>query len=329
MSGFHQIPLDSNSRKYTAFSTNSGHYQFKRLPFGLNISPNSFQRMMAIAMAGLTPERAFIYIDDIVIIGCSLKHHLSNLESVFERMRKYNLELNLSKCKFLKTEVTYLGHKITDQGILPDDSKFKAIRDYPIPKNVDDVRRFVAFCNYYRRFVENFADIAYPLNQLLKKNVTFTWTDKCQNAFDLLRQQLMSPRLLQYPDFTQKFILTTDASDIGCGAVLSQISEAGERPIAFASKTFIPAERNKPTILKELIAIHWAINYFEAYLYGRRFTVRTDHRPLVYLFGIKNPTSKLTRIRIDLEGYDYDVVYIKGKENVAADALWDDPCRSD
>lgn len=321
MSGFHQIPLEQDSRRFTAFSTNSGHYQFTRLPFGLNVSPNSFQRMMAIAMAGLTPERAFIYKDDIVVIGCSLRHHLENLEKIFERLRHYNLKLNISKCKFLRTEVTYLGHKITDKGILPDDSKYEAIRSYPVPKSADDVRRFVAFCNYYRKFVENFAKIAYPLNQLLKKNAIFVWTEECQKAFDYLRYQLMSPRILQYPDLIKQFILTTDASDIGCGAVLSQVTEAGDQPIAFASKTFIPAERNKPTILKELTAIHWAINHFESYLYGRRFTIRTDHRPLVYLFNMKKPTSKLTRMRIDLEGYDYDIEYIVGKDNVVADAL--------
>ena len=321
MSGFHQIPLDENSRRFTAFSTNSGHYHFKRLPFGLNISPNSFQRMMAIAMAGLTPEKAFIYIDDIVVIGCSLRHHLTNLGSVFTRLRKYNLKLNISKCKFLRTEVTYLGHKITDKGILPDDAKFDTIKNYPVPKNADDVRRFVAFCNYYRKFVENFATIAYPLNQLLKKKAIFAWTPECQRAFDSLRYSLIQPQILQYPDFTNKFIVTTDASDIGCGAVLSQVTQEGDRPIAFASKTFTPAEKNKTTILKELTAIHWAINYFKPYLYGRRFIVHTDHRPLAFHFGMKNPTSKLTRIRIDLEEFDYDVVYIKGKENVVADAL--------
>ena len=124
MAGFHQISLDEDSRKFTAFSTNSGHYHFNRLPFGLNSSPNSFQRMMAIAMAGLTPEKAFIYIDDIVVIGCSLKHHLANLETVFTRLGQYNRKLNIAKCRFLRTEVTYLGHKITDKGILSDDTKY-------------------------------------------------------------------------------------------------------------------------------------------------------------------------------------------------------------
>lgn len=321
MAGFHQIPLDPESRKFTAFSTNTGHYQFKRLPFGLNISPNSFQRMMNIAMAGLTPEIAFIYIDDIVIIGCSENHHINNLTEVFKRLRHYNLKLNPSKCKFFQTEVVYLGHKITDKGILPDDSKFDTLMKYPVPKNSDEVRRFVAFCNYYRKFVENFASIAHPLNQLLRKDTKFIWSTQCQQAFDYLRYQLMTPKILQYPDFNNKFILTTDASDIGCGAVLSQITDKGDLPVAFASKTFTPGEKNKAVILKELTAIHWAINYFRPYLYGRRFTVRTDHRPLVYLFKIKDPTSKLTRMRLDLEEFDFDVIYIRGKENVGADAL--------
>lgn len=321
MSGFHQIALDRESRKFTAFSTQSGHYQFARLPFGLNISPNSFQRMMTIAMAGLSPEVAFVYIDDIVVIGCSIKHHLSNLTKVFDRLRQYNLKLNVQKCKFFRSEVTYLGHNITDKGILPDSSKFEAIKNYPTPKNADEVRRFVAFCNYYRKFVPHFASIAHQLNQLLTKKAQFIWTTDCQSAFDNLRKYLMCPTILQYPDFSKEFILTTDASDVGCGAVLSQISEGNDLPIAFASKSFTQGEKNKAVILKELTAIHWAIDYFKAYLYGRKFKVRTDHRPLVFLFGMKNPTSKLTRMRLDLEEYDFVVEYIKGKNNTGADAL--------
>ena len=121
-------------------------------------------------MAGLTPEMGFVYIDDIIVVGCSVRHHLSNLASVFERLRNYNLKLNAKKCKFFSTDVTYLGHRITDKGILPDRTKYDAIANYPIPTNCDDVRRFAVFCNYYRKFVPNFANLAYPLNQLLKKN---------------------------------------------------------------------------------------------------------------------------------------------------------------
>ena len=208
MSGFHQIPLEKESRKYTAFSTPKGHYQFTRLPFGLNISPNSFQRMMAIAMAGLTPEIAFICIDDIIVIGSSMKNHIENLTQVFNRLRYYNLKLNPEKCKFFKSDVTYLGHKITDQGIYPDETKFETIRKFPIPTNADEVRRFVAFCNYYRKCIQNFAKIAKPLNDLLKKGTLFEWKKEQQTAFDSLKEHLLSPTILKYPDFSKDFIIT-------------------------------------------------------------------------------------------------------------------------
>lgn len=276
---------------------------------------------MTIAMAGLTPEVAFIYIDDIIVIGCSMRHHIKNLTTVFERLRHYNLKLNPSKCKFFKSEVTYLGHKVTDKGILPDDSKYESLVKYPVPQNADEVRRFVAFCNYYRKFVENFSTIAHPLNQLCKKNCKFDWSVQCQLAFDTLKHKLLSPKILQYPDFAKTFILTTDASNVGCGAILSQITSEGDRPIAYASRTFTPGEKNKSVILKELTAIHWAINYFKPYLYGNRFVIRTDHRPLVHLYGMKDPTSKLTQMRLDLGEFNFDVIYIAGKENVGADAL--------
>lgn len=321
MSGFHQVPLEENSRKYTAFSTYQGHYQYTRLPFGLNISPNSFQRMINIAMAGLTPEIAFLYIDDIIVIGCSQAHHLKNLKAVFQRLRDKNLKLNPEKCQFFKTEVTYLGHRISAQGIKPDSSKYEAIEHYPIPKNSDDVRRFVAFCNYYRRFVPNFANIATPLNKLLRKNAKFEWLENHQVAFETLKNILMSPTILQHPDFSKEFIISTDASNEACGAILSQNFDGKELPIAYASKTFTPGEKNKSTIEKELTAIHWAVIYFRPYIYGRRFRVKSDHRPLAYLFGTKNPSSKLTRMRLDLEEFDFEIEYIKGKENTGPDAL--------
>lgn len=321
MSGFLQIPLDEKSRQYTAFSTENGRYQYKRLPFGLKISPNSFQRMMTIAMTGLNPEVAFLYIDDIIVIGCSTEHHLNNLRKVFERLRKYNLKLNPSKCNFFKKEVTYLGHNISDKGILPDSSKFEAIINYPVCKTADDVRRFVAFCNYYRKFIKNFAQIAAPLNKLLRKNVKFEWTEECQSSFDKLKRSLTEPNILQYPDLKQPFILTTDASDKACGAVLSQKHGEDELPIAFASKSFTKGEAHKPVIEKELTAIHWAVNHFQPYLFGTRFTIKTDHKPLTYLYTKKNPSQKLTRMRLDLDEYDFDIEFIKGQSNVCADAL--------
>lgn len=321
MSGFHQVELEEDSKQYTAFSTPSGHFEFNRLPFGLNISPNSFQRMMTIALSGLPPNIAFLYIDDIIVVGCSINHHIANLEKVFQNLRKHNLKLNPSKCIFFCADVTYLGHHISEQGIQPDKSKYSSILNYPEPKSSDDVRRFVAFCNYYRRFIPYFADIAAPLNALLRKNAKFVWSEDCKCAFKKLRNKLLSPQILKFPDFNKTFILSTDASKVACGAVLSQKHGDIDLPIAYASRSFTKGESNKSTIEQELTAIHWAIMYFRPYLYGRKFLVKTDHRPLVYLFSMTNPSSKLTRMRVDLEEFNFDVEYVKGKENVGPDAL--------
>lgn len=319
-SSFHQIPLDKKSRPLTAFSTPNGHYQFTRLPFGLKISSNSFQRMLTIALTGLTSE-AFLYVDDIIVFGCSIKHHNNNLITVFNRLRKYNLKLNAKKCNFLQTEVVYLGHLITNKGIQTDPAKNKVIRDYPVPKNTDEVRRFVAFCNYYRRFIKNFAEIAKCLNKLLQKKQQFIWSEECQNAFIELKEKLLNPPILQYPNFENPFIVTTDASNYALGAILSQGEIGDDLPISYASTSLKKHDLNKPVIEKELLAIHWGINYFKPYLYGRKFTVVTDHRPLVSLFTHKNPSSKMTRIRMDLADYDFNIVYKQGKMNTNADAL--------
>lgn len=202
-SGFHQIPIHPGSRDITSFSTNSGSFRWKVLPFGLNIALNSFSRMMHMAFSGLPPNQAFLYVDDIIVIGCSMQHHLRNLENVFKIFRKFNLKINPYKCKFFRPEVTFLGHKCTSHGVLPDDSKIESIKNYPAPTDKDAVRRFVAFANYYRRFIENFASMAAPLNFITRKNVNFNWDDKCQTAFQNLKSSLISPRLLQYPDFSR------------------------------------------------------------------------------------------------------------------------------
>ena len=240
---------------------------------------------------------------------------------IFKKLKSCNLKLNPEKCNFLWSDVTFLGHHVSAEGIQPDKSKYTAIENYPIPRNADEVRRFVAFCNYYRRFIPYFSELAAPLNGLLKKNVKFEWSQHCKEVFESLKSQLLSPRILQFPDFNKTFILCTDASKIACGAVLSQLHGDVELPVAFASRTFTKGEQKKSTIEQELLAILWAITYFRPYLYGRRFVVKTDHRPLVYLFSMKDPVSKLTRMRLDLEEYSFDIVHVSGKENVGPDAL--------
>lgn len=319
-SSFHQIELTPESRTPTAFSTNNGQYHFKRLPFGLKISTNCFQRMLTVALSGLQWQ-AFMYVDDIIVFGRNVKHHNSNLRQLFERLRKFNLKLNPSKCNFLRPEVTYLGHLITKDGIKTDPSKYNVIKNYPIPTNSEDVKRFVAFCNYYRKFIENFVNISKPLNQLSKKNCDFVWSDLEKIAFDTLKYKLMNPPILQFPNFNKSFIITTDASNFALGAILSQGEIGTDLPISYASRSLNKHEIRKPIIVKELLAIHWAIGHFRPYVFGTKFFVVTDHRPLVSLFTHKNLSSKLTSIRLDLSDYDFEIIYKQGSLNTNADAL--------
>lgn len=319
--GFHQIPLIEESRDITSFSTADGSFRWKVLPFGLNVSPNSFSRMMNLAFAGASQVQFFLYMDDIIVIGNSVGHHLKNLEAVFEMCRKRNLKLNPHKCKFFRSEVTYLGHKCTNEGICPDPEKLHCVENYPVPHDKDSTKRFVAFANYYRRFIQNFSEISRPLNNLSRKKVEFKWNSQCQEAFDKLKASLVSPPVLAYPDFDKQFVITTDASKYACGAVLSQIIDGHDRPIAFASKPFSKGESNKITMEQELLSIHWAIKYFRPYIYDKFFIVNSDHRSLVYLFSLKDPSSKLTRIRLDLEEHNFEIRHISGKSNVVADAL--------
>lgn len=320
-SGFTQIPLEESSRDITSFSTPGGAFRFKRLPQGLKIGPSSFQRMMNMALSGLNADVAFAFQDDVISAAATESKMLDNLRKIFEICRKYNLKLNPEKCLFFRHEVTFLGHKCSAKGLEPDEEKIKKVRDYPVPKNADEAKRFAAFVNYFRKFIPNFADYARHITRLTKKNVDFVWSEQCEEAFNYLKNTLINKPILQYPDYNKQFILTTDASKKACGAVLGQELDGKVMPIAYASRSFTKGESNKSVIEQELAAIHWAIKYFRPYLYGTKFLVQSDHRPLTYLFNMKDPNSKLTRMRLDLAEYDFDIEYIPGKDNVTADAL--------
>lgn len=217
--GFYQINLHKNSRPYTAFTTSKNQYQMTRLPMGLKTSPSAFSRMITVAMSGLNYEQCLR----------NLENHNKNLMDVFTRLRKVNLKLNPAKCKFLQKEILYLGHKVSEKGIAPDPEKTKTLESYPTPQNNNDVKRFVAFANYYRKFIPNFAKIAYPLNNLSRKNVTFLWTKEYEIAFQYLKAALINPPVLQYPNFSDQneFLLQTDASGIAIGAVLCKTTTDG------------------------------------------------------------------------------------------------------
>lgn len=204
-SGFHQIPLTKDARKYTAFSTNTAMYQWRVLPFGLSIAPASFSRMMILAFSGLSPEHCFTYMDDLIVIGFSEKNHIESLGKVFRACRKCNLKLNPEKCHFFRTEVAFLGHLCTNEGLKADPKKISVMQRYPRPNDKESVHRFVSFCNYYRRFVQNFAKVTKLLTNLVKKGVEFIWTDECETAFQFLKQKLLSTPILKYPDYTKLF----------------------------------------------------------------------------------------------------------------------------
>lgn len=291
----------------------------KVVPFGLSVAPSSSSRMMSLAISKLNPEVCFSYMDDLIVIGFSEKDHLNKLKRVFETCRKYNLKLNPKKCKFFKSSVEFLGQICTDEGLKPDPKKLEAVAKYPRPQDKDAARRFVAFANYYRKFIRNFAKISGPIVNLSRKRVKFIWSYECEQAFQTLRRALLTAPILKYPDFSKPFKAIIDASDFTCGGI--QEYDGIDMPITYISRSFKKGERNKPPIEKELLAVHFALTQLRPYLYGRHFIIKSDHKPLVYLFNLKNPNSRLSRLRLELEEYDFEIQYIKGKDNAMADAL--------
>jgi hypothetical protein len=260
--GYHQIEVAEQDCAKTAFSTKEGHWEYKRLPFGLKTAPATFQRMMNVVLSGLTGSRCFVFLDDIVVYARLFVEHDSKLREVFDRLRENNLKLKLEKCEFLRKEVSYLGHVISENGVLPEHPKTKVIEEYPTPQNVKHLRSFLGLMSYYRRFVQNFSHLAAPLHKLLKKDIACEWTVEHEQAFQTLKGKLITPPVLKYPDFGQPFILTTDASGEGLGAVLSQGEITKDRPVAFASCTLNQAGKNYSTTEKELLAIVWGMRYF-------------------------------------------------------------------
>ncbi|CAG2219665.1 Retrovirus-related Pol polyprotein from transposon 17.6,Retrovirus-related Pol polyprotein from transposon 412,Transposon Ty3-G Gag-Pol polyprotein,Transposon Ty3-I Gag-Pol polyprotein [Mytilus edulis] len=242
-SGYWQCGLDEKDREKTAFAIpGSGLWQFKVLCFGLCGAPATFERLVEKIFSGLTWRTCLVYLDDIIVFSKTFDEHLKNLSEVCDRLRSANLKLHPKKCFLLQKEVTFLGHKVSHEGKSTDDEKIKAVQDWPTPKNVKDVRSFIGLCSYYRRFVENFSTIAKPLHQLTEKCKKFEWTEACNCSFEHLKKLLISAPILGYPINDGGFILDTDASNVGMGAVLSQIQDGVERVIGYFSKTFSKRE---------------------------------------------------------------------------------------
>lgn len=320
-SGFHQIPMHPDFIEKTAFSTPNGHYEFTRMPFGLKNAPARFQRMMNNVLTGLTNNQCFVYLDDVVLYGSNLEDHNRKLKNIFSRMRENNLKLQPDKCEFLKQSCEYLGHLITNNGVEPNPKKIGCIKRVLPPNNQKQIKMFLGLTGYYRKFIKDYSTIAKPLTILLKKDTKFVWDSNQQNAFQTLKEKLINSPILQYPNFKERFILTTDASNVGIGSVLSQLKNNQDLPIAYYSRTLNKSECNYSTTEKELLAIINSVEHFRPYLYGKKFIIYTDHRALQWLFNCKNPSSKLVRWRLRLSEYDYEIKYKPGRINSNADGL--------
>lgn len=320
-SGYHQIPIWPGDCEKTAFSTLGGHYEYRKMAFGLVNAPATFQRLMDHLLAELKGEECLVYLDDIVIFSATIGEHGARLDRVLTRLQNANLKVNLSKCSFAQEEVKYLGHVVSAEGLKPDPEKIKAVRDYPVPKSVKELKSFLGLAGYYRRFIPRFADTAKPLTSLLKQEAPYSWGLEQERAFEALRKALCADSLLIYPDFKDPFILATDASGVALGAILSQVRDGKERPIAYVSRQLNAAERNYSTTERELLAVVWATAQFRCYLLGRTFTLQTDHSALKWMLRLKDPSARLTRWALRLAEFSYEVVHRPGLKHQHADAL--------
>ena len=261
-SGFLQVPVKTEDQAKTVFSTREGHSKYKRMPFGMKGAPGTFQRLMTTVLSCIEGIKCLVYLDYVVVFGENLNTHSERLREVFSRMTQHNLKLQPDKCEFLRREVSCLGHVIGQTGVKPNENRVTAAKNYPEPRTTRELKGFLGIAGYYRRFIPNLSRIAKLLTELLKHNVPYTWNNKTEMAFVTLKTLLTTEPLLQYPDFTRPFVLTTDASNDATGAVLIQGPVGKDLPITYASRTLNNAERNYPTIEKELLAIVWGCKYF-------------------------------------------------------------------
>lgn len=321
-SAYWQIPLAESSKKYTAFVVpNRGLFQFKRMAFGLHSAAATWQRFIDRVVGVDLEQYCFVYLDDICICTPNFEKHIEVLTLVIQRIKKAGLTLNKEKCHFCKPELKYLGYLVGASGLMVDPEKVEAIVRIPTPRNVTEVRRIVGIAAWYRRFVPNFSTIVSPLTSLLRKNAHFIWDKSCDDAFESIKNCLISAPILACPNFEIPFTIQTDASDYGIAGVLTQVHEGNEKVICYVSRSLTKSERRFSTTEKECLAVLFAIEKLRPYVEGSHFTVVTDHYSLKWLYSIKDPVGRIARWTVRLQQYDFEIVHRSGRENVVADAL--------
>jgi transposase InsO family protein len=320
-SGYWQIPMDEASKEKTAFICNEGLFQFEVMSFGMCNAPATYQRTMIVVLAELLWDICLVYLDDVLIFSPSFDQHLKDVKRVTERLHQHGFLLQAKKCSFAMQEVTYLGHRVSSKGLRPDPSKLRVLREFPRPTDVKTLRAFLGLAGYYRKFINGFSSIADPLYTLTRDNVDWTWSPTSEEAFVKLRNALLTDAVLPFPDFNLPFIVDCDASEVGMGAILSQVVADGqERPILMESRKFTDGERKWHIREKEALAIIFALEQFRRFVLGCNFVVRTDHSSLEWLMQAK--TGRLCRWALRLAEFQpFSIVHRKGDAHVNVDAL--------
>ena len=326
-SAFWSVPLRETDRERTAFVTQSGHFQWTCLPFGLKISPSIFQRILSgIIRKAQLSDFCVNYIDDILIFSETFEEHLHHVDRLMEVLAREGFKLKLSKCSLAKSAVKYLGHILEKNGIKPARDNLKAIREFPRPKSRKNVRQLLGKVNFYYKYLENACKQLEPLHNLLRKNVDFNWTGDCERAFTGLENYLCSSPILAVYDQNRLVFIYTDASGNGLGAVLKQPQENGFlHPVAYFSERLKPSEMKRKAIHLECLAIKQAIVYWQHWLIGRELTVISDHMPLQTLKVKARTDEFLGDLVYYLSQYNFTIKYASGKTNVEADSLSRNP----
>lgn len=321
-SGYHQVELDEETSEMCAFSTRKGHYQYTKLPMGLRGSGMTFQKMVTLLLSGMLHTEVLAYLDDCVLFSKSISQHMGTLEEVLRRFSEAKLKLKPRKCRLFQRSIVYLGYLVDSQGIRPNPEAVKLIMDLEEPTDVTGVQMFLGKANYYRKLTPKLAEVAHPLYELVrsKGKCAFKWEAEHQTAFDRIKALLCSGVVMGHPRLDKEFVLDVDASDYALGAELSQEDEEGNlRPVYHASRHLEKAERNYSATARETLAAVFGCEYFQQYLQGKKFILRSDHNPLVWLRSMKEPKRPYSGWIVRLEQFQYTIQYRPGKFHVNAD----------